>query len=215
MTPPAESPRPDPERSITVFGDICCPFTYAGLETLRRERDRRSADLRIEVRAWPLELINGVPFDADHVAAEIRALRSGPTPDLFTGFDRRSFPSTSIPAFGLVHHAYETGLGVGEHAAFAVRRAIFERGLDVGRHDVLAEIAVELGIEVPSTEQAETWVRADLAEGRRSGVIGSPHFVTGQGSWFCPLLHIGKENDGFVVTIDTASRIEFLDAVFG
>lgn len=207
-------PRPTPSRVITVFGDICCPFTYAGLESLRREREQRRSLVSIEVRAWPLEWINGSPFDPDHVAAEVRALRSGPTPDLFAGFNPTSFPTTSIPAFGLVHRAYEVGVDVGEQAAFAIRRAIFERGLDVGTTDVLAEIAADLRIHVPSIDESNAWVAADREAGHDLGVVGSPHFVTDRGSWFCPLLHITKSDDGFVVTIDSASRAEFLDAVF-
>jgi predicted DsbA family dithiol-disulfide isomerase len=203
-----------PARAITVFGDICCPFTYAGLESLRRERDQRCSPLRIEVRAWPLEWINRKPFDPDHVAAEVRALRSGPAGDLFAGFEPRSFPTTSIPAFGLVHRAYTFGAGFGEQAAFVVRHAIFEGGLDVGDTRVLAEIGASLGIDPSPIDDAQRWVAEDLEAGRGLGVVGSPHFVTERGSWFCPLLHITKDGGEFVVTIDSQTRGEFLDAVF-
>ena len=48
---------------IEVFADVSCPFTHVGLRRLvehRRQLERD--DLRIVVKAWPLELVNGSPL---------------------------------------------------------------------------------------------------------------------------------------------------------
>jgi predicted DsbA family dithiol-disulfide isomerase len=200
--------------TIEVFGDVCCPFTYAGLVLLRQVRDERDPDTRIVVRAWPLEWINGHPFDPDHIRREIDGLLAV-VPDRFAGFSVSAFPTTSVPAFGLVHAAYAHSLTLGEQAAFAVREAVFERGLDVGDPEVLAGLAAELGLPMPSAEAATAAVAADHAAGQAAGVVGSPHFVTDHGSWFCPLLHISQTDGRFTVRIDEAARTEFLANVFG
>ena len=94
---------------IEVFADVWCPYAHVGI---RRFVQRRWAvgrdDLLLRVRAWPLELVNGEPLDADHVAEQIDDLRRQVTPALFAGFDARRFPSTTLPALELVDDAYRT-----------------------------------------------------------------------------------------------------------
>ena len=51
---------------IEVFADIWCPFAHVGLLAIAEERIRTGRfDVAIRVRAWPLELVNGVPLDPD------------------------------------------------------------------------------------------------------------------------------------------------------
>ena len=53
---------------LEVWADVTCPFTHVGLHRLVDERDRQGRDdLHLRVRAWPLELVNGVPMDAHAV----------------------------------------------------------------------------------------------------------------------------------------------------
>ena len=99
-------PRGIVKTRIEVFADIVCPFTHVGLRRLVEARDARSAHSTIRVRAWPLEWVNGRPFDAEVVGHEIEALRSDVAPEMFAGFDAAHFPRTSMPAFGLVAAAY-------------------------------------------------------------------------------------------------------------
>lgn len=201
---------------LDVFADVGCPFTYVGLSHLIRSRDRRGSTVRVKVRAWPLELVNDGPFDTDHLSAEIVALRAQVEPELFTGFDPDSFPTTSIPAFGLAHVAYEKDLATGETVSMELRRAIFEDGKDVSDQDVLAEIATQHGLELPSVEEAEALARAEWAEGKERGVIGSPHFLlpNGEGA-FCPGLTIERLDDGsYKVDADHATMGAFFGQVF-
>ncbi len=199
---------------LTVFGDVLCPFTYAGLEMLRDERAERGVDVPFRMRAWPLEWINGRPLDPGLVEAEVAGLRSV-VPDLFTGFRRDTFASTSIAALALVDAAYERGDDVGEAIGFEVREAVFEAGVDIGDPGALAAIATRHGLAVPPTDEAERRVHADHDRGTALGVVGSPHFVTEHGSWFCPLLHISEADGTFTVRIDEPARAAFLAAVFG
>jgi predicted DsbA family dithiol-disulfide isomerase len=204
-------------RTVEVFADILCPFTHVGLHTLIDRRAERGLDEpNLRIRAWPLELINGTPLDPDHIDAEITALRGSVRPDLFKGFSVEAFPKTSMTAFALTAAADRTGDAVlSETVGMALRDAVFEHGLDIGRPEVVAAIAARFGLDPLGADTTESAVRADWDEGRARGVIGSPHFFTGEASWFCPGLAISRDNVGnFVVAWKQGSET-FVDSVFG
>ncbi|MDQ1321690.1 MAG: Disulfide bond formation protein DsbA [Actinomycetota bacterium] len=205
-------------RTVEVFADVLCPFTHAGLHTLidrRTERGRTEPLLRI--RAWPLELVNGAPLDPHHIGAEIEALRASVRPDLFEGFSEKAFPGTSMAAFALTAAADRTGDPVLiESVGMALRDAVFEQGLDIGVADQVAPIAARFGLEPLDAEETTAAVRADWDEGKARGVIGSPHFFTGDGgSWFCPGLDISRDNLGHFVVGWKQGTETFVDSVFG
>lgn len=194
---------------IEVFADIVCPFTHVGL---RRLVERRAAAGRtvpvLHVRAWPLELVNGEPLAGDFVAEEVAALREMVAPDLFGGFDAARFPSTSLPALTLVAAAYRRDVQLGEHVSLRLRDALFEEGADIGALDVLAEIATANGLDVPEVGDRDA-IMADLDEGRRRGVDGSPHFFLGSEGFFCPSLEITRVAGHLQVAFDAARFEQF------
>lgn len=182
---------------VEVFADIGCTFTHVGLHTLTAARTERGLDVRFHVRAWPLEWVNGALPEAAAVARQVEALRTQVAPQLFGGFRTEALPATTIPALGLTIEAYCGDLERGEAVSLAVRDELFERGRDVSDRRVLAEVAAGAGVALPSPERAEALVRADYDEGKRRGVVGSPHFFTPDGeSLFCPSLKITKGDDG-------------------
>ena len=194
---------------IEVFADIVCPFTHVGL---RRLVERRAAAGRtvpvLHVRAWPLELVNGEPLAGDFVAEEVAALREQVAPDLFGGFDAARFPSTSLPALTLVAAAYRRDVQLGEHVSLRLRDALFEEGADIGALDVLAEIATANGLDVPEVGDRDA-ITADLDEGRRRGVDGSPHYFLGSEGFFCPSLEITRVAGHLQVAFDAARFEQF------
>lgn len=153
---------------LTVFADVNCPFAYVGLLRLRAERDLLGSAEQIRVRAWPIELVDGRPWNAQRVAAEVTALRAGIAPELFAGFDPATFPTSSLPALNA------TAADPSEDFAFAIRRRLWEDG-------------------TPSSGPAEASpaVLADLDEGRRRQVKGSPHIFFPSGAEaFAPMFHV-------------------------
>lgn len=205
-------------RTVEVFADVLCPFTHVGLRTLLDRRAERGLDEpRLLIRAWPLELINGQPLDAHHVAAEIEALRDSVRPDLFTGFSIEAFPATSMPAFALAAAAETTGDPVlMEEVGIALRNALFEDGRDIGRPAVVTDIAERFGLEPLDRRAAEASVRMDWDEGKGRGVAGSPHFFTEDGAdWFCPGLAISRDEVGDFVVAWKQGTEAFLTSVFG
>ncbi len=203
--------------TVEVFADVLCPFTHVGLHTLIDRRAERGLDEpNLRIRAWPLELINGKPLDPDHIDAEITALRGSVRPDLFKGFSVETFPKTSMTAFALAAAAARTGDAVlSESVGMALRDAVFEQGLDIGRPEVVAVIAAGFGLAPLDADATEAAVRADWDEGRGRGVVGSPHFFTGEASWFCPGLAISRDDVGnFIVAWKQGSE-NFVESVFG
>jgi len=205
-------------RTIEVFADVLCPFTHVGLHTLIDRRAERGLDEpRLRIRAWPLELVNGRPLDPDHVAAEIVALRKSVRPDLFSGFTVDTFPATSMTAFGLTAAADRSGdPAVIENVGMALRDVVFEQGRDISDPEVVATVARQFGLTPLSAEATEAAVRADWEEGKRRGVVGSPHFFTPDGgNWFCPGLAISRDDAGAFVVDWKQGTQAFVDSVFG
>lgn len=202
-------------RTIEVFADVACPFAHVGLHRFRSYRAKTGhPGPRLRVRAWPLELINAAPFDGADMAPKVEALRASVAPDLFTEFDADRFPVTSIPAMVSEAAAYRTSPECGERFSLAVRRALFEGGLDVSKGSVLRDLRDQHGVLEPIAAD-EVAVGADLSEGRRREVAGSPHFFADQGDFFCPSLEIVRVPAGLEVAFDADGFQRFVTAVFG
>ncbi len=194
---------------VEVFADVWCPFTHVGLRRFVEQRSGRGAEVGLRVRAWPLELVNGAPLDADFVAEEIDEIRALVAPDLFEGFDPARFPSTTLPALELTTAAYRSSVSAGEAVALELRDRLFERGEDIGSADVLADVAASHGVVVdPDTDLVE----ADWEEGKARGVLGSPHFFTPGGDFFCPALDIEKVDGHLRITADPEGFDAFLQS---
>lgn len=198
---------------VDVYADIWCPFAHVGLRDVV-ERRGDAVSPRLRVRAWPLEIVNGVPLDAHHVATEIADIREQVRDDLFAGFDPDRFPASTVAALGTADAAYQHGLDVGEAFNLAIRDALFEEGRAVDDPDVLADVAARFGVAVPSATDARAVVESELAEGRRRGVTGSPHFFVEGESFFCPALDIAPDGDRLRISIDRDGIERFRRRVF-
>ena len=152
-------------------------------------RDATGAEFELRVRSWPLELVNGAPMDPAFIAEEVEDLRNQVAPDLFVGFRPDRFPTSTLAALALAESAYDVDAGRGERLSLALRDALFEQGRDIGLTEVLNDLAAAEGLApVHGDEQ----VRASWETGRARGVVGSPHFFTSSGGFFCPGLHIER-----------------------
>ena len=200
---------------IDVFADIWCPFTHVGLRAV--DEARRAAgrdDVRLVVRAWPLELVNGGPMDPAKVHHHADDLRAQASPDLFAQI-APDFPTSTIDALALVSRAYATDVALGERASFLVRDALFEQGRNIDDPSVLAQLAAELGVGLPD-DGDRARVAADWEEGKRRGVLGSPHFFGLGGDVFCPSLDITRDPEtGLSITRSTERLRQFLATSLG
>jgi predicted DsbA family dithiol-disulfide isomerase len=195
--------------TIEVFADVWCPFTHVGLRAVLAMRDASGRDVIVRVRPWPLELVNGVPMEPAKAAANAAALRAQVAPDLFSSVDVDSFPTSTLEALALIEAAYRAAPSLGEQASVLVRDELFERGRDISDPVVLGALATRLGLRAP-TEVDRDAVLSSLEEGRRRGVIGSPHFFCGLASSFCPSLEITRRDGALVVRADTSKLTAFI-----
>lgn len=204
------------ETVIEVFADVVCPFTHVGLcRWVERRQALGRSDVRLRVRAWPLEIVNGSPMDPVAVAAKVADLRAQVAPDLFARFDQTQFPATSLPALALTNGAYRQSLAAGEATALRLRQLVFDEGVDVSQPPVLEAVAHEMGLVGRPGRSDNAQVLADLDQGRERGVVGSPYFVTPDGvGRFCPSLDIARAGDHLAVSFDTAAFDQLIDACF-
>lgn len=201
--------------SLEVYADVWCPFAHVGLRAARLVRDERATSpMPMVVRAWPLELVNGVAMDSAKTAEHVRELREQVAPELFAGFDEANFPSTSLPALSLAALAYRIDAPTGEAVSFALRDALFELGQDIADHGVLEELGgsfgVGLGAEIDLAGVYEDW-----RSGQARGVKGSPHFFCADADTFCPALDIERDSLGHLSMRRASSELEaFLEGCF-
>ncbi|HRA34092.1 MAG TPA: hypothetical protein PK748_04165, partial [Acidimicrobiales bacterium] len=147
------------------------------------------------------------------IGEEIDEIREQVAPDLFTAFDRGAFPSSSLPALALARAAYRWSPAAGEAVSLELRNLLFEVGEDIGDPVVLARVGDAHGVVVDAEDV--TGVLTDHEEGVRRGVIGSPHFFTADGSFFCPALDVGRDPAGHLrITADPEGFESFLARCF-
>jgi len=200
---------------IEVFADVACPFTHIGLLAFLDRRSRLGRDdIRLWVRAWPLELVNGTPLDPHFISEEIDDIRAQLAPDAFVGFTEACFPATSVPALALTAAAYDKDVATGEAVALALRNLLFEQGIDIADLEVLARLAAEHGLH--GVDLADPGpVLADHADGAARGVVGSPHFFTSAGGFFCPSLDVHRDAAGHLrITADADGFERFIATCF-
>ena len=197
---------------IEIFADIWCPFAHVGLRAIDEQRARTGrTDVGIWVRAWPLELVNGVPLDPMVTEKHADELRAQVAPNLFRHLDVDRFPKSTLDALALANRAYRTNLQVGERMSFALRDALFEEGRDISDPATLVHLARENGVVMPD-EADRADVVAEWHEGERRRVLGSPHFFCGENDVFCPALDITKDNvEGVSIVRDVSRLTEFLE----
>lgn len=199
---------------IEVFADVACPFTHVGLRRFVERRDELDRpDITMWVRAWPLEVVNGTPLDPKFIAEEIDDIREQVAPQLFEGFTEASFPASSLPALTLAAAGYEADPATGEALSLALRDLLFEQGVDISDTGALNRLAADHGVTIDLSDTRQ--VLADHAEGVARGVIGSPHFFTPGGGFFCPALDVSRDAEGHLrITADPAGFDRFLATCF-
>lgn len=204
--------RARPQRLVDVYADVSCPFAHFSLRRFTERRRQAGAhQVRLRVHAWPLELVNGEALGAVKVTHEIADLRAQVAGDLFGGFAPSTFPSSTIAILGTATLAYQHGTDSAEAFNLALRDALFEQGTAIGDPDVLGEIAGGFGLDVPDERTACAAVEADLVEGRRRGVTGSPYFIVDGSPFFCPTLDIERQGTHLRIEVDDAELNRFID----
>lgn len=202
------------DTTVEVFADIMCPFAHVGIHQMLEQRlERRGSTPHLWIRAWPLEWINDSAMDTAVLGDEIAALRATVAPELFTGFDPATFPTTAMLAFAVTAAGYRLGSAVGEAVSIDLRNRLWEHGEDIADEGVLADVCDFHGVEVTEADRAS--VQSDHDDGVAREVVGSPHFFAGGTGFFCPAFVVSRDDAGFHVAPDPSRFAAFIDAALG
>jgi predicted DsbA family dithiol-disulfide isomerase len=182
---------------VEIWSDVVCPWCYIGKR--RFERALAAFDHRGEVnvtwRSFQLDPSAAASLDGDPIdrlaakyglsraaaeAAQARVTSNAATEGLEFHLDRARSGNT-FDAHRLIHYAQS----VGRQDALKERllAAYFVEGAAIGEPDVLARLAVEIGLDEPAVravlegDRYADDVRHDEEEARRLGITGVPFFV--------------------------------------
>ncbi|MGP4071165.1 DsbA family oxidoreductase [Piscibacillus sp. B03] len=181
---------------IEIWSDVVCPFCYIGKRRLEEAMERfGQGNIQVHFRSYQLdpsaeknthsdihEMLAkkyGVPYEEGKRMNDQMA-QQAKTVGLEFNFDQ-VIPTNTEDAHRLSHYANKSGKMY--DMMESLMRAYFTEGKDVGDHQVLANLAEEVGLdpkealEVTETSKYKRDVHADQQDAHQIGVQGVPFFV--------------------------------------
>ena len=199
---------------LEIYADLWCPFAHLGLRAAARLRDELNPGDPLVIRAWPLELVNGIALDATKTKTNVDALQASVAPELFLGFKARVMPNSTLQALALVESANDLDPVLGERIGLGLRNLLFEHGIKIDNPELLEGIAQQNGLRESVINDTDRVIQR-WSEGVARGVKGSPHFFFGETNLFCPLLDLSRNDQGALRVSEDIERLsEFLVSGF-
>jgi predicted DsbA family dithiol-disulfide isomerase len=179
--------------TVTVWSDIGCPWASLALHTLRAAARERGVPLRIDHRAFPLELFNEAPTPKGILDAEIAQI-AAVRPELgWKLWDAPAWqwPATLLPALEAVQAAKAEevgGLAASDELDAALRHAFYAQARCISMPHVILDVAAECA----SVDRAALAAAIAAGSGRSQvyrdwriaqgpDVQGSPHLFAAGG----------------------------------
>jgi predicted DsbA family dithiol-disulfide isomerase len=181
---------------IEIYSDLICPWCYIGNRRMQAALKLLGKEFTPKIVWRPFQLNPDMPIEGMNrktyrtkkfgswerslvMDAEVAATGKGLGIEF--NYDKVLMTPNTLAGHRLLWWAEQQNRQ--DHLAEALFRAYFTEGRDVGRHDVLAEIAAEVGLS-----QAEAIVFLDSDEGKKEveeealkglklGLQGVPFFV--------------------------------------
>lgn len=178
--------------TIVVFADLGCPWAHVGVHRLHSARQRLGleASVGMDVRAFPLEIINAQPTPFKGLQNEIPEL-AVMEPDagweLWTA-DATTWPVTTLLPMEAVEAAKEQSLEASATLDHALRRALFGQSRCISMRHVILDVAATCeGLDVPALVEAldDGRARRPMLDGYTSAagaIEGSPHYFLADGT---------------------------------
>ncbi|WP_250035471.1 DsbA family oxidoreductase [Paractinoplanes maris] len=182
---------------IDVWSDVVCPFCYLGNAVLKEAVEQFPHGSSVQVRYHSFQLNPGFPVGEAVLADNYLAQQYGMPPAQIeashaqlaargaeSGLDYqfpRSMMINTLDAHRMIHLAKAHGQEL--PMVDRLFRAEFTDGLNLADHEVLADLAADLGLDRSAavtaleTKAYEQDIRADLARARELGISGVPFFV--------------------------------------
>lgn len=182
--------------TIELWSDIACPWASLAVFRLRAARERLGLvdDVQVDLRAWPLELVNSRPtpkrtLDAETavIGAHEPALRWSP----WRGPSSRYAVSTLLPLEAVQASKDDAvgGLPASEQLDLALRHAFYADSRCISLYDVILDVAkgcdrVKVDALADALEQgtARAQVFGQWRASEERGVESSPHLFLPDGT---------------------------------
>jgi predicted DsbA family dithiol-disulfide isomerase len=179
--------------TVVLFADISCPWAHAAVYRWREARARLGLTdkLQLDIRAFPLELINEESTPKRILDAEIPVV-GGMEPKagwhVWQGHPD-DWPVTTLPALEAVYAAKRQGLEASSDLDRALRLALFQDSRNISMHYEILEVAAsvpgldaEALAELLEQGEAKSEIFDDFEVAKQNRVEGSPHFFLPDGS---------------------------------
>jgi len=186
--------------AVDVWSDVACPWCYIGKRKMELGIKQFAADhpdVHVDVVFHSYQLNPEMPVDYEGTQADYLGTLKGFSPEQIAQMNERllaiaasvglnyDLTNQQMTNTGLAHQLLHYAKTQGKQAAMKERimSAHFVEALHVGRIDVLAQLAVEVGLdrdEVLRVLQDGTYLDAfaeDVAQARAYGIQGVPFFV--------------------------------------
>jgi predicted DsbA family dithiol-disulfide isomerase len=157
------------------WAEYYCPWCYVAAVRLHKIRPEYEGRVRLQTRAFPLEVYGGGPPDRHELELEIWLAALQEPEANFAPFRGDDWPTTTLPAFEAAWCTSQMGEAVGHDFDLRIRRAFFAEGRNIGRPEVMLDLAREAGLDLGVFRRLLDSGRARqavLEEGR----LGKEHF---------------------------------------
>jgi predicted DsbA family dithiol-disulfide isomerase len=139
-----------PPGVIVVFSDIWCSFAHIAIYRLHVNRERLGLvdRVRLDHRAFPLELLNDEPSPRSGTDSEVGGMASLEPAAGWQLWQAKDwlYPSTTLPALEAVQAAKEQSLDASEQLDLALRRAFWAQSRCISHRGVILSAAAETGV---------------------------------------------------------------------
>ncbi|RIJ70855.1 DsbA family oxidoreductase [Nakamurella silvestris] len=182
---------------IEIFSDVVCPWCYIGKRHLEEALESFLHADKVDVVYRSFQLDPTTPEDVAETMTEALGRKYNQAPAQIAEMQQRvidtaaaagldfqlehTHPENTFDAHRLLHWALEHGKQ--SELKERLMSAYFTEGARVGRHEVLADLAAEVGLDraeaervLASTEYSGE-VGSDLSLARSFGATGVPFFV--------------------------------------
>ena len=170
------------------WSEYYCPWSYVAVVRLNAVMPEFRGRVRLRLRPFPLELIDGYAAPRDVLEQEWWLAAIQEPAAAFAPHPGDDWPSTTLPAFEAAWCAARQGDAATTSFDLRVRRAFFAEGRNIGRRDVLREIAEETGLDRDqfardfASAEAHAAVLAEARLGREQyRVRGTPTLMLSSG----------------------------------
>ncbi len=182
--------------NIEIYSDLICPWCYIGKRRMRAGLELLGKEFPSKIVWRPFQLNPDMPIEGMNrktyrtrkfgswgralaMDAEVAAI--GKNLGIEFNYDKVFMTPNTLAGHRLLWWAEQWNHQ--DDLAEALFRAYFTEGRDVGRHDVLAEIAVEVGLPQAEalvfldSDAGKKEVELEALKGLKLGLQGVPFFV--------------------------------------